>query len=141
MVEGSRVTESEFNQIKNGAILVGQYLPLYNGAKMKNIAAKGITLFSMDMLPRTTRGQAMDVLSSQANIAGYRAVLEAAVRFPRFFPMMMTSAGSSKPARVAVLGVGVAGLQAIKCLGEVAAEHWPADVNCFEEQLTDERLR
>ena len=80
---------------------------------MKEWAAKGITTFSLDMLPRTTRAQAMDVLSSQANIAGYKAVLVAANLFSRYFPMLMTAAGSVAPAKVLILGAGVAGLQAI----------------------------
>jgi NAD(P) transhydrogenase subunit alpha len=77
------------------------------------MAARGLTVFSMDMLPRTTRAQSMDVLSSQANIAGYKAVLTAANLFPRYFPMFMTAAGSVAPAKVLILGAGVAGLQAI----------------------------
>ncbi len=80
---------------------------------MKDWAAKGLTVFSMDILPRTTRAQAMDVLSSQANIAGYKAVLLAANVYPRYFPMFMTAAGSIPPAKVLILGAGVAGLQAV----------------------------
>jgi NAD(P) transhydrogenase subunit alpha len=80
---------------------------------MKQWAAAGITTFSLDMLPRTTRAQAMDVLSSQANIAGYKAVLTAANAYARYFPMFMTAAGSIAPAKVLILGAGVAGLQAI----------------------------
>jgi NAD(P) transhydrogenase subunit alpha len=94
-------------------ILVGFYQPLYNIELMKEWAAKGITAFSLDMLPRTTRAQTIDVLSSQANIAGYKAVLVAANLFSRYFPMLMTAAGSVAPAKVLILGAGVAGLQAI----------------------------
>ena len=94
-------------------ILVGFYQPLYNIELMKEWAAKGITTFSLDMLPRTTRAQTIDVLSSQANIAGYKAVLVAANLFSRYFPMLMTAAGSVAPAKVLILGAGVAGLQAI----------------------------
>jgi NAD(P) transhydrogenase subunit alpha len=89
---------------------------------MKEWATKGLTVFSMDMLPRTTRAQSMDVLSSQANIAGYKAVLLAANLFPKYFPMFMTAAGSVPPAKMLILGAGVAGLQAIataKRLGAV----------------------
>ncbi len=103
-------------------IVVGVYQPLSNVDVMKDWAAKNITCFSLDMLPRTTRAQAMDVLSSQANIAGYKAVLTAANLYPRYFPMFMTAAGSIKPAKVLILGAGVAGLQAIataKRLGAV----------------------
>lgn len=103
-------------------IILGVYQPLYNPQLIREWAAKGLTVFSMDMLPRTTRAQSMDVLSSQANIAGYKAVLLAADRFPRYFPMFMTAAGSIPPAKMLILGAGVAGLQAIataKRLGAV----------------------
>jgi NAD(P) transhydrogenase subunit alpha len=94
-------------------ILVGIYQPLYNAPLMAEWTQRQLTCFSLDMLPRTTRAQSMDVLSSQANIAGYKAVLVAAERSPRYFPMFMTAAGSIPPARVLILGAGVAGLQAI----------------------------
>jgi H+-translocating NAD(P) transhydrogenase subunit alpha len=94
-------------------ILIGVYQPLFNVDQMKDWAAKKITSFSLDMLPRTTRAQAMDVLSSQANIAGYKAVLLAANLYPRYFPMFMTAAGSIKPAKILILGAGVAGLQSV----------------------------
>jgi len=112
---------SEIEQISS-KILIGVYQPLIHAEAMKNWAAKGVTSFSLDMLPRTTRAQAMDVLSSQANIAGYKAVLMAAASYARYFPMFMTAAGSIKPAKVLILGAGVAGLQAIataKRLGAV----------------------
>jgi NAD(P) transhydrogenase subunit alpha len=94
-------------------ILIGVYQPLFNHARMAEWAKQHLTSFSLDMLPRTTRAQSMDVLSSQANIAGYKAVLLAANLFPRYFPMFMTAAGSIPPARILILGAGVAGLQAI----------------------------
>jgi len=103
---------SEIASMK-GKILLGVYQPLYNPAMMKEWASAGLTTFSLDMLPRTTRAQSMDVLSSQANIAGYKAVLLAANTYSRYFPMFMTAAGSIKPAKVLILGAGVAGLQAI----------------------------
>jgi H+-translocating NAD(P) transhydrogenase subunit alpha len=104
------------------AIMVGVYQPLFNAILMKQWADAGITSFSLDMLPRTTRAQSMDILSSQANIAGYKAVVNAAAVYPRYFPMLMTAAGSITPAKVLILGAGVAGLQAIataKRLGAV----------------------
>lgn len=100
-------------QIPAQKILVGVYQPLFNQLTTQQWAQQGITTFSLDMLPRTTRAQSMDVLSSQANIAGYKAVLLAANVYPRYFPMFMTAAGSIKPAKLLVLGAGVAGLQAI----------------------------
>lgn len=100
-------------QVPSSKILIGVYQPLYNAGTMKDWAARGLTAFSLDMLPRTTRAQSMDVLSSQANIAGYKAVLLAANVYGRYFPMFMTAAGSIAPAKVLILGAGVAGLQAI----------------------------
>ena len=118
--------ESEINPStgsgQKSKIIIGVYQPLFNADTMKQWAAAGITAFSLDMLPRTTRAQAMDVLSSQANIAGYKAVLTAANSYGRYFPMFMTAAGSIAPAKVLILGAGVAGLQAIataKRLGAV----------------------
>ncbi len=103
-------------------IILGVYQPLFNHLLVKNCAAGNVTVFSIDMIPRTTRAQSMDVLSSQANIAGYKAVLTAANLFPKYFPMFMTAAGSIPPAKMLILGAGVAGLQAIatgKRLGAV----------------------
>ncbi|MEO7264529.1 MAG: Re/Si-specific NAD(P)(+) transhydrogenase subunit alpha [Ferruginibacter sp.] len=106
------VADEDLNKINN-KLLLGLYQFLFNKEKITGLAAKNITVFSMDMLPRTTRGQSMDVLSSQANIAGYKAVLKAANTYSRYFPMFMTAAGSIPPAKVMILGAGVAGLQAI----------------------------
>jgi NAD(P) transhydrogenase subunit alpha len=114
-------TKEETDSLQS-KILLGNYQPLYNYLFIKNLAEKNITVFSIDMIPRTTRAQSMDVLSSQANIAGYKAVLLAANLFPKYFPMFMTAAGSIPPAKVLILGAGVAGLQAIataKRLGAV----------------------
>ncbi len=110
------------DSIKQNAVVVGVFNPLIKTDLMQSWANKGYTVFSMDNIPRTTRAQAMDVLSSQANIAGYKAVLKAAGEYCRYFPMFMTAAGSIPPAKVLILGAGVAGLQAIataKRLGAV----------------------
>jgi H+-translocating NAD(P) transhydrogenase subunit alpha len=109
-------------QLLKSKIILGVYQPLFNTSLMKDCAASGVTVFSIDMIPRTTRAQSMDILSSQANIAGYKAVLTAANLFPKYFPMFMTAAGSIPPAKMLILGAGVAGLQAIatgKRLGAV----------------------
>jgi NAD(P) transhydrogenase subunit alpha len=98
---------------KTETVLMGVYQPLYHPELMQTWADKGYTVFSLDTIPRTTRAQAMDVLSSQANIAGYKAVLLAALEYSRYFPMFMTAAGSIAPAKVLILGAGVAGLQAV----------------------------
>ncbi len=113
---------ASLNGIRPDAILIGVYQPMIYSSLMKEWADMKITTFSIDMLPRTTRAQSMDVLSSQANIAGYKAVLIAANTYSRYFPMFMTAAGSIVPAKVLILGAGVAGLQAIataKRLGAV----------------------
>ena len=107
--------------LKSGAILIGQLKP-YQNTLLPQLAAQQVSAFAMELLPRTTRAQSMDVLSSQNNLGGYRAVLLATQYYPRMMPMMMTAAGTVKPARVLILGVGVAGLQAIataKRLGAV----------------------
>ncbi len=112
---------SEIANLKS-KVALGVFQPLYNTGLIKDFAANNVTVFSMDMLPRTTRAQSMDVLSSQANIAGYKAVLMAAGLYPKYFPMFMTAAGSVPPAKMLILGAGVAGLQAIataKRLGAV----------------------
>jgi NAD(P) transhydrogenase subunit alpha len=107
------LSDEDVAQLKANTILIGVYQPLFNYNLMKQWSEKNITVFSLDMIPRSTRAQSMDVLSSQANIAGYKAVLEAANVYPRYFPMLMTAAGSITPAKVLILGAGVAGLQAI----------------------------
>lgn len=101
------------DQIPPGKIIAGILQPLYRVNEVEYWASRNITAFSLDTIPRTTRAQVMDVLSSQANIAGYKAVLLAAYSYPRYFPMFMTAAGSIAPAKVLILGAGVAGLQAI----------------------------
>ncbi len=93
--------------------ILGVYQPLFYPERMQQWADNGLTVFSLDTIPRTTRAQAMDVLSSQANIAGYKAVLLAAWEYSRYFPMFMTAAGSIAPAKIMIIGAGVAGLQAI----------------------------
>jgi len=115
-------SESDISKIKSGSIAIGVYQPLFNFKQLAKWAEKGVTTFSLDMLPRTTRAQTMDVLSSQASVGGYKAVLVANQYYPRYMPMLMTSAGTITPAKVLILGAGVAGLQAIataKRLGAV----------------------
>ena len=108
--------------IHQGAVLIGMYQARFEKERIKQWYDKGLIVYSMELLPRTTRAQSMDVLSSQANIAGYKAVLTAANAYGRYFPMFMTAAGSIAPAKLLILGAGVAGLQAIataKRLGSV----------------------
>lgn len=103
----------ELALFKRGAVLIGLLQPAQNPAHAEAYAGAGIAAFAMELVPRITRAQAMDVLSSQANLAGYKAVVDAAAEFGRAFPMMMTAAGTIKAARILVMGAGVAGLQAI----------------------------
>jgi NAD(P) transhydrogenase subunit alpha len=108
--------------IRQGVVLIGMYQARFETERIANWHQKGAIVYSMELLPRTTRAQSMDILSSQANIAGYKAVLTAANAYGRYFPMFMTAAGSIAPAKVLILGAGVAGLQAIataKRLGAV----------------------
>ena len=114
-------SEAELSHLKAGITVLALCNP-YRNSLLPQYAAKGVSVFAMELLPRITRAQSMDVLSSQANIAGYKAVLTAAAHYPRYFPMLMTAAGTVKAARVLILGAGVAGLQAIataKRLGAV----------------------
>ena len=115
-------TAGEIGRLKRGQVLIGHLAPLTSEETNKALAAGGVTSFAMEAIPRITRAQAMDALSSQANVAGYAATLLAAREAGRFFPMMTTAAGTVAPARVLVLGAGVAGLQAVataKRLGAV----------------------
>lgn len=120
-------TDEELAQLKAGQVLIGLLQP-HQADLVAAYAQQGIAAFSMEKLPRTTRAQAMDVLSSQANIAGYKAVIVAANLHKRFFPMLMTAAGTVKAARVVILGVGVAGLQAIATAKRLGAVIEASDV-------------
>jgi NAD(P) transhydrogenase subunit alpha len=113
LVKVNLPTDEEIALMKEGQVLITVLNPFFNTALVKTLAAKGITAFSMDIIPRTSRAQAMDILSSMATVAGYKAVLTAANTLPKFFPMFMTAAGTIIPAKVLILGAGVAGLQAI----------------------------
>ena len=125
----------EVPQMKRGAILIGLLNP-YDAAGIEACAKHGLTGFAMEWLPRTTRAQAMDVLSSQANIAGYKAVIVAADEYQRFLPMLMTAAGTVKAARVMILGAGVAGLQAIATAKRLGAVIEASDVRpAVKEQV------
>lgn len=118
---------AECAALQPGATLVGMLDP-FDAPGLQRLAQAGVTAFALEAAPRTTRAQSMDVLSSQANIAGYKAVMVAADRYQRFFPMLMTAAGTVKAARVVVLGVGVAGLQAIATAKRLGAVIEASDV-------------
>ena len=124
------ITPPEASDINGSGAVITQMSPLVDTDRVKALTEKGASVFSMDMVPRTTKAQAMDVLSSMATSAGYKAVLSAAQHLPRFFPMFMTAAGTIAPAKVLILGAGVAGLQAIS-----TARRLGAVVEAFDVRL------
>ena len=120
--------DSVWPQLREGAIVVGQLRPYGAAARIVAMGKRQLTAFALELLPRTTRAQAMDVLSSQAAVAGYRAMLIAAEAAPKFFPMLTTAAGTIRPSRVLVIGAGVAGLQAIATARRLGAQTEGYDV-------------
>ena len=128
-------TDAETALMKPGTVVIGMLNP-FDAAGLQRLATAGLTAFALEAAPRTTRAQSMDVLSSQANIAGYKAVMIAADKYQRFFPMLMTAAGTVKAARVVILGVGVAGLQAIATAKRLGAVIEASDVRpSVKEQI------
>jgi H+-translocating NAD(P) transhydrogenase subunit alpha len=123
-----RPSASELPRMKKGALVLGIMDPYGNDAALKQIADAGLVAFAMELMPRITRAQSMDVLSSQANLAGYRAVIDAAEQYGRALPMMMTAAGTVPAAKVFIMGVGVAGLQAIATARRLGAIVTATDV-------------
>ncbi|MHB0817972.1 Re/Si-specific NAD(P)(+) transhydrogenase subunit alpha [Stutzerimonas stutzeri] len=127
--------ETELAQMQPGKVLIGMLNP-FDDANIARMAERGITAFALEAAPRTSRAQSLDVLSSQANIAGYKAVMIAANQYPRFMPMLMTAAGTVKAARVLILGAGVAGLQAIATAKRLGAVVEASDVRpAVKEQI------
>jgi NAD(P) transhydrogenase subunit alpha len=129
--------DNELDRLKRGAALIGLLQPLEHPDDAAAYARAGITAFAMELVPRITRAQSMDVLSSQANLAGYRAVIDAAEAFGRAFPMMMTAAGTIKAARVLVLGAGVAGLQAVATARRLGAIVAATDVRAAAKEQVE----
>ncbi len=131
-----RPQEEEIGHLGNDSVLIGFLNPLGGGESMKALASSGATTFAMEAIPRISRAQSMDALSSQATVGGYLAVLIAANEMPRFFPMLMTAAGTIPPAQVLVLGAGVAGLQAIATSRRLGAVVMAFDVrSAVKEQI------
>ena len=118
----------DLKKIGQGQVWISAFNPLWETGLVKQFQEAGLTTFSLDSIPRTTRAQAMDILSSQATVSGYVSVLEAAIKLPTFFPMFMTAAGTIRPANVLVLGAGVAGLQAIATARKLGAQVEAFDV-------------
>jgi len=123
-----RLPDTSVKSLKKGAIVAGQLDPHGDRKNLDAMAGQGVSAFSMELVPRITRAQSMDVLSSQANLAGYKAVIDAAAHFSRAFPMMMTAAGTVPAARVFIMGAGVAGLQAIATARRLGAVVSATDV-------------
>jgi H+-translocating NAD(P) transhydrogenase subunit alpha len=131
-----RPTSTELKSYKKGAVVIAMLDPYGNESAVKEIAEAGITAFTMEFMPRITRAQVMDVLSSQANLAGYQAVIDAAEEYDRALPMMMTAAGTVPAAKVFIMGVGVAGLQAIATARRLGAVVTATDVRpAVKEQV------
>lgn len=129
--------KDELGAFKSGTVLIGMLQPLQHADEVASYAKAGLAAFAMELIPRITRAQSMDVLSSQANLAGYRAVLDAATEFGRAFPMMMTAAGTIAPARVLVMGAGVAGLQAIATARRLGAVVSATDVRAAAKEQVE----
>ena len=121
VIKINQPTDDEVNALKPGQILLSIIQPLLFPDLVKNLNGKKVTVFGLDVIPRTTRAQSMDILSSQASVAGYKAVLMAATHLAKFFPMMITAAGSITPAKMLILGAGVAGLQAVATARKLGA--------------------
>jgi NAD(P) transhydrogenase subunit alpha len=134
---GGNGQQDELQLLKPGAVLIGLLQPQQNPTDVEVYARAGISAFAMELVPRITRAQAMDVLSSQANLAGYKATIDAAEEFNRAFPMMMTAAGTIKAARVLVMGAGVAGLQAIATARRLGAIVSATDVRAAAKEQVE----
>ena len=120
--------EKDIQNIRKDQVWISAFNPLWDTKLVKTFLEKGVTTFSLDSIPRITRAQAMDILSSMATVSGYKAVLEAALKLPTFFPMFMTAAGTIRPANVLILGAGVAGLQAVATGRKLGAQVFVFDV-------------
>ncbi len=136
-LRGGESEIDELRHLRQGAALIGLLQPLEDAAGVAAYAAAGIAAFALELVPRITRAQSMDVLSSQANLAGYKAVIDAADAFGRAFPMMMTAAGTIKAARVLVMGAGVAGLQAIATARRLGAIVQATDVRAAAKEQVE----
>ncbi len=136
VVRVTKPADAELDAMRKGAMVIGFLAPLGDPRSVERYATRGLTALSMDAIPRTTKAQAMDALSSQANIGGYKAALLAAGALPKFFPMLTTAAGTIKPAKALIIGAGVAGLQAIATCRRLGAQVTAYDTRpVVEEQV------
>ena len=137
IVQLGLLSDDKISLIKKNQILIGIFSPYKNKEKIESLAKKNINVFSLELLPRITRAQSMDVLSSQANLAGYKAVIESFANFEKAIPMMMTAAGTIPPAKVLVVGAGVAGLQAIATAKRMGAIVFATDVRTASKEQVE----
>ena len=137
IVQLGLLTDENLSFLKENQTLVGVFNPFINKEKIENLYKKNINVFSLEMLPRITRAQSMDILSSQANLAGYKAVIESFANFEKAIPMMMTAAGTIPAAKVLVVGAGVAGLQAIATAKRMGAIVFATDVRMASKEQVE----
>ena len=131
------LSDDKLSQLKDGQLFIGVLNPHINNEKLKSLVEKKISVFSLDLLPRITRAQSMDILSSQANLAGYKAVIDSFANFEKAIPMMMTAAGTVPAAKVLVVGAGVAGLQAIATAKRMGAIVFATDVRMASKEQVE----
>ena len=137
IVQLSMLSDDKLSNVKENQTLIGVLNPYENNEKLQSLAKKKINLFSLELLPRITRAQSMDILSSQANLAGYKAVIESFANFEKAIPMMMTAAGTIPAAKVLVVGAGVAGLQAIATAKRMGAIVFATDVRMASKEQVE----
>ena len=137
ILQMSLISDENLNFLKKDQILIGVLNPYINGKKLKEISSNNIKCFSLELLPRITRAQSMDILSSQANLAGYKAVVDSFAYFQKAIPMMMTAAGTISAAKVLVVGAGVAGLQAIATAKRMGAIVFATDVRMASKEQVE----
>ena len=137
IIQMNILSDTKLNKLKKDQILIGVLNPYINEKKLKEIASKNINCFSLELLPRITRAQSMDILSSQANLAGYKAVVDSFAYFQKAIPMMMTAAGTISAAKVLVVGAGVAGLQAIATAKRMGAIVYATDVRLASKEQVE----
>ncbi len=137
ILQMSILNEEYLNKLKKNQILIGVLNPYINEKKLSNLSSKNISCFSLELLPRITRAQSMDILSSQANLAGYKAVIDSFAYFQKAIPMMMTAAGTISAAKVLVVGAGVAGLQAIATAKRMGAVVFATDVRLASKEQVE----
>jgi len=137
VVKVRRPAPDEEERLAEGTLLIGLLQPLTEAEAIERLGRRGVAAFALESIPRITRAQSMDALSSQATVSGYKAVLLAAERLPRFFPMLTTAAGTVRPAKVLVLGAGVAGLQALATARRLGAQTFGFDVRAVVREQVE----